>query len=270
MQKQGELHAGSAICIKDVAIETQALFHGLSTSMDEPFIPALKFNRCRSFRADLLNKLEMIIRAFGGKRKGGVAKAALRLQVSRQTLQRWLAFSAVPHGRQTLEAIEELYETALETLAAKACEKKTRSKSKLPVLIAERANTLLGDAAPEALAALGFGPRIDLNKYPKVLAELRQCRSFALDLRHKLELIMKACGGRGHGGLRKAGLRITNEPDRAGHWFLGRTVPGDRLTWERIDNVYEDAIEKLAEKQRPKRQIRMTNASQIDLRIASR
>ncbi len=104
-------------------------------------------------------------------------------------------------------------------------------------------------SAPVTAWAEGDMPRgesLDLEEYPATLLKLRKCRSFRADLRHKLEIIIRAHGGWGEGGQRRAGeaLRVHRHTIRA--WYLWIQVPAGRLVFERIDNVYGAALETLA------------------------
>ena len=97
--------------------------HGQSLDLDEYPVALAKLTRCRSFRADLRHKLEVIVRAAGGWGSRGVNRAADRLHVSRFTLRRWYLWRNVPRSRAALETIDNAYAEALESLAAKAVRK---------------------------------------------------------------------------------------------------------------------------------------------------
>jgi hypothetical protein len=98
--------------------------HGQSLDLDEYPSALARLTRCRSFRADLRHKLEVIVRAAGGWRKLGVKTAAKRLGVSRFTLRRWYLWRNVPRSRSALETIDNAYAESLETLARQAVTKK--------------------------------------------------------------------------------------------------------------------------------------------------
>lgn len=87
---------------------------------------------------------------------------------------------------------------------------------------------------------------LDLNEYATRVRSLRKCRSFRADLRHKLHVIVRACGGYGQRGMWNAAywLRTTRQALHA--WLKWDRTPRFRDTWERIDARYADALELLA------------------------
>jgi hypothetical protein len=84
----------------------------------------IKLRICRSFRADLLHKLQVIIRAHGGHRLGGVKRAARALSVSRRTICRWLAYENVPSSVTQFKRIDDAYLSATERLARRAASRR--------------------------------------------------------------------------------------------------------------------------------------------------
>jgi hypothetical protein len=91
-----------------------------------------------------------------------------------------------------------------------------------------------------------YGESIDLDEFPSVLKGLRKCRSFRADLRHKLEIIVRAHGGYGLGGMRLAARCLGVHRRTFRHWFYYRACPGSCAALESIDNAYEEALRKLA------------------------
>lgn len=97
--------------------------HGESTDLNEFPNEVLKLKICRSFRADLLHKLNLIVRSFGGTGNGGVQRTAQRLRVGRHSLQRWRRWEGSPRTRLVFERIDNAYLEAIEKLATLACKK---------------------------------------------------------------------------------------------------------------------------------------------------
>ncbi len=91
------------------------------------------------------------------------------------------------------------------------------------------------------------GQSVDLNEYPSLLKDMKKCRSFRADLRHKLEIIMRAHGGWGQRGVWRASSRLGVTRHTLRKWIKWQTSPRTRLMLETIDNAYEEAIEKLAQ-----------------------
>lgn len=101
---------------------------------------------------------------------------------------------------------------------------------------------------PQAQWAEGDAPwceSMDLQEYPSVLKGITKCRSFAADLNHKLQILVKACGGWGNGGVRRACQALRIDRSQFANWRYGKTSPC-RLTLQRIDNRYSEALEILA------------------------
>jgi hypothetical protein len=94
--------------------------------LNEYAVLVLKLRRCRTFRADLLHKLQLIMRAAGGYGRGGQIRAARRLKVNRHTLRRWLSWKAAPKTRQGFERIDDAYDLAIRELVKEKCRKKKR------------------------------------------------------------------------------------------------------------------------------------------------
>jgi hypothetical protein len=99
---------------------------GESLDLNEYPAALLKMKKCRSFRADLLHKLQIIMRASGGYGASGLANAAKRLRVSRVSVWRWLTWRQVPSSLLAFERIDAAYSEALERLVAGGCQKKKR------------------------------------------------------------------------------------------------------------------------------------------------
>src|ERR1051325_2047063 len=64
--------------------------------LNEYAVLVLKPRPCRTFRADLLPKLQLIMRAPGRYGRGGQIRAPSRRKVHRHTLRRWLSWKAAP------------------------------------------------------------------------------------------------------------------------------------------------------------------------------
>ena len=92
------------------------------------------------------------------------------------------------------------------------------------------------------------GEKIDLNEYPSILKNMRLCRSFRSDLRHKLEIIIRAHGGYGLGGMKGAARTLGVHRQTIRGWRNWRSIPASLAVWERIDNIYEDSLRILAAK----------------------
>jgi hypothetical protein len=110
---------------------------------------------------------------------------------------------------------------------------------------------------PWAEGDMPFSESVDLNEYPKQLLKLRQCRSFRADLRHKLEIIVRAHGGWGLGGVRRAARALQVNRFTLRRWYQWVTVPRSRLLFERIDEAYDSALETLAKRVATKRKARL-------------
>lgn len=98
---------------------------------------------------------------------------------------------------------------------------------------------------PWAPGDMPHGEDLDLNEYPVELLRLRKCRSFKADLLHKLTIIIRAHGGYGRNGLCRAARVLQVSRVSLWSWLKWRTAPAGRVTMERIDNRYADALEKL-------------------------
>ena len=119
----------------------------------------------------------------------------------------------------------------------------------MPELVAEF------PVVPEPWAAgdLPHSLSIDLDEFPSVLRGLRKCRSFRADLRHKLEVIVRAHGGYGSGGMRAAARRIGVHRHTFRRWAQWKAVPGNRAVFGRIDDAYDRALEVLAARKTARR-----------------
>lgn len=100
--------------------------HSLTTDLNEYPKQLLRLKQCRSFRADLLHKLQLIIRSFGGWGNRGIWRTASRLGVSRFTIRRWLRWESFPGSIGLVERIDDTYTEAIERLAAAASRRKQR------------------------------------------------------------------------------------------------------------------------------------------------
>lgn len=69
---------------------------------------------------------------------------------------------------------------------------------------------------------------------------MKRCRSFRADLHHKLRIIVRAVGT-----AKKAAPLLGVGEDRLSCWFHLKAWPGDESTFQRIDSIYEFAVEKL-------------------------
>lgn len=105
-------------------------FHGESLDLNEYPSVLRGIKKCRSFRADLTHKLEIILRAYGGRTNEGLWRTCLRLGTSRHSLRRWLKWERMPQGRLMYSRIDNVYEDSLEILAKQACGKSTRMPTK--------------------------------------------------------------------------------------------------------------------------------------------
>ena len=120
-----------------------------------------------------------------------------------------------------------------------------------------------GEAIPWAPGDAPHGENLDLNEYPRELLRLKQCRSFRADLRHKLTVIIRAHGGVGNRGVNNAAYALFTTRQTIGRWLRWDCAPAERVTWEKIDRLYAESIEKLvAEKTRKKNQ-RTRNAPRL-------
>ncbi|MEI6198081.1 MAG: hypothetical protein WCS42_27510 [Verrucomicrobiota bacterium] len=107
---------------------------GESLDLNEYPVELLRLTKCRSFRADLLHKLTIILRAHGGSGRGGITKAAKLLRVDIRTFGRWLRWEQAPCGRCYFEHIDNTYAEAIELLVAGRVKKKRRRKPEQPSL----------------------------------------------------------------------------------------------------------------------------------------
>lgn len=89
----------------------------------------LKMTVCRSFRADLLHKLEIIVRANGGAGEQGVWRAASELGISRSTLGRWRTLRTYPGSRVMFETIDRVYSDSIQLLAQRKLRRKRRRRA---------------------------------------------------------------------------------------------------------------------------------------------
>lgn len=90
------------------------------------------------------------------------------------------------------------------------------------------------------------GESIDLNEYPVELLRLKKCRSFRADLLHKLTIILRAHGGYGMGhGVARASKILEVSPFTFLRWLKWEFAPRSRVSWERVDNLYEESIARL-------------------------
>ena len=103
--------------------------------------------------------------------------------------------------------------------------------------------TLDGPWAPDDMP---HAESVDLEEYPVILLGLSRCRSFRADLRHKLEIIVRAHGGHGNGGQVRAARTLQVDRHTLWAWYSWHRVPAARWLFERIDNAYALSLEKLA------------------------
>lgn len=96
--------------------------HNESYAFDEPMIEELGIRRCRSFRAEICHKLNIIARA-----AGTWDQAARWLNATPFQVREWRAFRRVPGSRNTFAKIDSVYESALEMLKIEA--RKTKALS---------------------------------------------------------------------------------------------------------------------------------------------
>ena len=87
---------------------------------------------------------------------------------------------------------------------------------------------------------------VDLNEYPSVLKGIKKCRSFRVDMRHKLEIIVRSLGPWGSGSLGRAARILRVTPAMFSAWVREEKWPGTKNVFDRIDNAYSDALEVLA------------------------
>lgn len=92
---------------------------------------------------------------------------------------------------------------------------------------------------------LPHGESLDLNEYAVTLLRLKKCRSFRADLAHKLAVIIRAAGGYGSAGLTRAACLLRVSPRTLWTWMKWQNAPGQRMIWERVDRLYEEALELL-------------------------
>jgi hypothetical protein len=113
-----------------------------------------------------------------------------------------------------------------------------------------------GRIVPWSEGDLPHGENIDLNEYPVELLKFKKCRSFRADLRHKLEIIIRAYGGYGHRGVHRAARRLQCTRQSVMNWLRWDTSPRTRFLLERIDNAYAEAIEELVKTRLKKKRVR--------------
>lgn len=106
---------------------------------------------------------------------------------------------------------------------------------------------------PWAEGDLPHSRTVDLDEFPSALKDLRKCRSFRADMRHKLEIIVRAHGGYGSGGMRHAARRLGVHRHTFRRWFQWKAVPATRSVYARIDDAYDRALEVLAARKTAKR-----------------
>jgi hypothetical protein len=94
---------------------------GLSLEFEEIMLPELGIRKCRSFRADLVHKLNIICRV-----RGTWAKTAKALGTRDCVVRAWRAWKACPGSMITLQRIDSEYEMAIEKLRLEA--RKSQSK----------------------------------------------------------------------------------------------------------------------------------------------
>lgn len=107
--------------------------HGQTCDLNEYPHKVLAMKVCRSFRADLRHKLEILLRAHGGYGRGGLYRAAYCLNVRPRTFASWLHWRAMPKTTAMLERLDERYVEALEILAKRQCQKKPRRRAAKPL-----------------------------------------------------------------------------------------------------------------------------------------
>lgn len=74
--------------------------------------------RCRSFKADFLHKLLVILRAHGGWKYAVKDKVAARLGVSHRSFDRWIAGQNIPPS-SLFERIDNIYFESVDDIIAK-------------------------------------------------------------------------------------------------------------------------------------------------------
>ena len=89
---------------------------GLSLEFEEKPIAELGIRKCRSFRADLVHKLNIICRAHDNSWE----KTAEALGKRSCVLRAWRAFKSTPKSAGMFQRIDNLYEVSLERLQMNA------------------------------------------------------------------------------------------------------------------------------------------------------
>lgn len=88
---------------------------GLSLEFEEKMIEELGMRKCRSFRADLVHKLNIICRV-----RGTWEKTAKALGTRGCVVRAWRSWKACPGSMNTFQKIDSEYEMAIEKLALEA------------------------------------------------------------------------------------------------------------------------------------------------------
>lgn len=92
---------------------------GLSLEFEEKLIAELGIRKCRSFRADLVHKLNIICRV-----RGTWEKTAKAIGTRGCVVRAWRAWKACPGSMITFQRIDSEYEMAIEKLAMDARKRK--------------------------------------------------------------------------------------------------------------------------------------------------
>lgn len=101
---------------EDVPYEETAKF-------SENTLPFWPFKRARSFRADMMHKLGVILRAYGTQRE-----AAYALKIESYVFGRWMSMKAAPAGRAVYDRLDRTYEMALVRLEMAHNKKQAKKK----------------------------------------------------------------------------------------------------------------------------------------------
>lgn len=94
---------------------------------------------------------------------------------------------------------------------------------------------------------------VDLTELPNEVLKMKVCRSFRADLRHKVIMIIRAHGGYGRGGVKRACRSLRVRRMTLYRWMEWKHVPKARNVYERIDTAYEEAIQTLVAQEMKRR-----------------
>lgn len=94
------------------------------------------------------------------------------------------------------------------------------------------------------------GLSVETDEPPASGLKLPRVRSFRADLRHKLEIIVRAHGGYGRGGVIRAARALRVSRRTLARWLQWGSAPRTRSKWARVDDLYADSLSALGARRR--------------------